>query len=560
MPRSRSAKRLKLGPIVGHTDDSSTKIWIQVSDDPSRYALRVEGAGLFPFVSTEVGQREFGTAVAKAVGLRPDWSYKYRVVRMGRFVPEARGSVRTMPSPSSMTPILFCAISCNGGEEDGVWKNFAEFVEKSQPSFILMMGDQVYLDEDEPDIFAEHFDSKPPDRRQAMADKYRLNWSREPLRTVLANVPVYMMWDDHDVRDGWGSSAADSPTMVAKFPKGAEIFRKSTAYFEDARDVYFHFQGCRNPLQGEIRKPGSPFEPDSAFPNYIFGPPPSGIRRAMPFVFRCGRTAILALDSRGDRDVFRSKFPVLGQEQWQFIDQFFATLPPDIEALAVVTPTPIASVDPHGTSMKALGDRTDDIEAFKRGDEKGTLHLDSPDGGLDTFVQAVGVLASAKIFQKTGFQPNWGNFKISNIDEARDQWSHKFARSEQEDLIRKTGRARLSNRTAGSPRGVIFLSGDIHIGAVFEITCRNPSYKVTSLTSSGISKVESAPASIFVGVFVDEDFAVAPGIHSTLSEVIPDFNFGVVQVQPTGNGAVVLGSVAHEGNAFAAGVDIADLI
>src|SRR5688500_4699884 len=112
MPRSRSAKRLKLGPIVGHTEHTSTKIWIQVSDDPNRYAVRVEGAGLFPFVSTEVGQREFGTAVAKVVGLRPDWSYNYRVVRMGRFVSEARGSVRTMPSPSSMTPILFCAISC----------------------------------------------------------------------------------------------------------------------------------------------------------------------------------------------------------------------------------------------------------------------------------------------------------------------------------------------------------------------------------------------------------------------------------------------------------------
>ena len=34
---------MQLGPVVGHTDDSSTRIWIQVSDEPARYKLRVEG-------------------------------------------------------------------------------------------------------------------------------------------------------------------------------------------------------------------------------------------------------------------------------------------------------------------------------------------------------------------------------------------------------------------------------------------------------------------------------------------------------------------------------------
>ena len=65
----------------------------------------------------------------------------------------------------------------------------------------------------------------------------------------------YMVWDDHDIRDGWGSLAADSPTMAAQHPRGAPIFRKCTAYFEDARDVYWHFQGCRNPLPGDYRDP-----------------------------------------------------------------------------------------------------------------------------------------------------------------------------------------------------------------------------------------------------------------------------------------------------------------
>jgi hypothetical protein len=85
--------------------------------------------------------------------------------------------------------------------------------------------------------------------------------SRYELLQVMANVPTYMMWDDHDIRDGWASVASDSPTLAAKFPRGREIFLKNNAYFEDARDVYWHFQGCLMPTG------------DPSLPNYIEGPP-----------------------------------------------------------------------------------------------------------------------------------------------------------------------------------------------------------------------------------------------------------------------------------------------
>ena len=88
-------------------------------------------------------------------------------------------------------------------------------VEASQPSFIVMMGDQIYMDEDQPDVFAQHFHSDSATRRRVMAEMYRLNWSRDVVRKILANVPTYMVWDDHDIRDGWGSLASDSPTMAA---------------------------------------------------------------------------------------------------------------------------------------------------------------------------------------------------------------------------------------------------------------------------------------------------------------------------------------------------------
>ena len=262
MRRRRVIKRLQLGPVVGHTDDASARVWIQAFDDPARYALRVQGAGLYPFASTELGPLEFNTGIAVADGLRPDWQYRYSVLRLGRLIHGAGGSFRTLPAPSSAADLLFCAISCSSAAEDGSWEPFRQFVEDSLPQFVVMMGDQVYLDETTPTssttTSSRLAGTAPRDGR-----KYRLNWSREPVRRVLANVPTYMIWDDHDIRDGWGSSAADSPTLLAKHPRGEAIFRKSTAFFEDARDVYWHFQGCHNPVpSGRAR---------SCLPNYIAG-------------------------------------------------------------------------------------------------------------------------------------------------------------------------------------------------------------------------------------------------------------------------------------------------
>ena len=548
------ARRLELGPCVGHTDATSTRIWIQVGDDPARYAVRVDGAGLFPFESTEGGAREFGTAIARVTGLQPDRRYRYRVVRAGRYLSETAGSVRTMPLPASMAPIQFCVVSCNGAQQPGAWEDLATFVERAQPSFLVMMGDQVYMDEDEIDVFRAHLDSEPATRRRAMAEKYRHNWSRDVVRRVLSRVPTYMLWDDHDIRDGWGSLASDSPTLAARHARGAEIFRKCSAYFEDARDLYWHYQGCRNPRPGDHVDPLAPGQADPSFPNYVASAVPRGQRVGMPYVFRCGRVMVLVVDARGERDVFRERRPILGSRQWAFIDEVLGKLPADVDALAVVTATPIASQDPDGQTQRLMGDRTDDIEAFKRGDEAGVLH---PESTADKS-ELVKSIISVKIARGTGLQPNWGNFKVSNIDEARDQWSHRFARGEQKELLRKAFEALSAGRSAGSPRGLVFLSGDIHIGCTFDISSTRPPGKAVSMTSSGISQIDATQP--LVGTFVDEEFSLAPGLRSTLRDVVNRFNFGVVQVQPTGRGADIQTALAHEGNGFAAGIDLKDII
>jgi hypothetical protein len=355
----------------------------------------------------------------------------------------------------------------------------------------------------------------------------------------MANVPSYMIWDDHDIRDGFGSMAAESPTLRARYPRGESIFVKNNAFFEDVRDAYWHFQGCRNPRSAPLEA-------------LVSDPPFPGERKAMPYTLRCGRLAVLVIDSRGDRDVFRKEFPALGADQWTFIQQTVDDLPEDIEALAIVTPTPIASMDATGQVQRLLGDRTDDVQAFKRGRLKGAV---SPtNGGIE---EVPATIANVHLSRVTGIPLNLGRFKVSNIDEARDQWCHKFVRAEQIDLLRAAARARSTNMQGNAKRSIVFLSGDIHVGAIYDMEWSNPEFKAVSLTSSGISAQEDLIAP--VGVFLDEKVR-AGNVRSTLRDVVREFNFGIVQVIPTGTGAQIEPALSHDGASWSLGADVRGLL
>lgn len=516
----QSSSRLILGPIVGHTDDTSTRIWIQVRGDPTDYSLRVAGRGVFRFVSTEGSEIEFGTAIAVADQLRPEHKYRYSVLRRGHVVPQGGGSFRTMPRPGSLTDVLFVSISCSDWRRDGAWLELEQFVRDQQPRFILMMGDQVYLDfgTAAEKIWPTHLKTSPPRRRKIMADRYREHWERAPIRKVMANTPTYMLWSDHDIRDGWGSWASDSPTLQAKYPKGAKIAAECNAYFEDARKVYWHFQMCHN-FAAPIAEP------------YV-----SGSRIAIPVQFQCGRLAVLMLDDRGDRDLWRETDRALGSTQWNFIESdFLPNLATDVDALAIVTQAPIVGVSPTGEAQRRLGDREDDVELFKRGDAKGLLALQAHSDSLTDQAYA----AVDRLIFKDLLPDN--DVRIREFDDLRDQWSHHFSRPEQERLIRRAGDARMVNRNGAEPRAVVFVGGDIHTGALYDVSVSDPEFTAQCLISSGIAQSEGH----VVGLKLDDDHVVAEGIHAELKHVVGDFNFGITHILFNAGTPVITNDLGH---------------
>jgi PhoD-like phosphatase len=520
---------LLLGPIVGHTDSSSAIVWIRVRDDPADYDLRVHGRGVFPFTSTEPqsGKPEFGTAIAKADGLRSDWDYRYQILRRSRVVSASSGRFRTMPAPGSPADMLFVSVSCSANDDLGAWPLLARYIESARPRFLILMGDQIYVDDDDPvapAVWPNQLTTASSTRRQAIAAKYQENWSREPVRTILATIPTYMMWDDHEIRNGWGSFAPDSPTLAAQIPRGAKIGDQYNAYFEDCRDLYWHFQACRNPP-----------------PPAALEIPPSGIRRGLPFFFQCGRLFVLVLDDRGARDVWRVSQPVLGDEQWKFLTDALGDLSPDIDAIALVVPLPLSSMSPHGVAQSLYGDRTDDIELFKKGDRQGLLDLLTHSG---TGLGEIAATAAGAIFGA-----NIGTFKLNDLTDVRDNWAHHYCRAEQAALIRTVAKARLTNRLASQPRNLVLIGGDLHAGGLFDLTVSvtDPEFTAPSLVTSGIGKQTSAGEGI-VGLLMDEDFDIADGIHAKLQKFAHPYNFGVTQILFGGTMAVMVNAVAHEGD------------
>lgn len=132
------------------------------------------------------------------------------------------------PPPAAGPRILFTA--CNGSEAPQElpadrderlrpWYMIAEAHAREPFHLLVQGGDQIYADQ----LWNEHPDLAPLRRERHRVPEVRFTgqmaarvfghfvrlytrtWSEPGIADVLASVPSLMMWDDHDIIDGWGS-------------------------------------------------------------------------------------------------------------------------------------------------------------------------------------------------------------------------------------------------------------------------------------------------------------------------------------------------------------------
>jgi len=254
--------------------------------------------------------------------LDPDTRYYYEVISHkeiptdGEVLSEDRFLLGDNPSfltlPDDPNRLDFAFYSCHkpfdGGRIDvSMWDLFLEELRRRQPQFVFGGGDLVYVDgEDSVNIW--HWLAKVKKHKPTLSDVvswyrdiYRGYWDFKPVQAMFANYPNYMIWDDHEIMDGWGSYTESELADILNRRHGRqdpkENLRQTFMMRDAAGIVYADYQHSHNT---------GPWPPE---------PDPSG-ESILGFPLDQGGCDFYVLDIRGHKQFdAEHDFRVLGKSQ-----------------------------------------------------------------------------------------------------------------------------------------------------------------------------------------------------------------------------------------------------
>ena len=193
------AGRLAAGPMLADVTHRGAAVWVQ-TDGPTDVALTVRAAGGAEVVQTVAAVTgPDGTATLRVDGLEPGQTYGYAVEVGGQAVPfpyptafttQALWQWRTDP-PAFTVAFGSCHYTNDPaydrpGDPYGGPTAIFESIRRASPDLMLWLGDNVYLRE---------VDWWSPG---GIDDRYAHSRAQPDLQPLLAAVPHYATWDDHD--------------------------------------------------------------------------------------------------------------------------------------------------------------------------------------------------------------------------------------------------------------------------------------------------------------------------------------------------------------------------
>jgi hypothetical protein len=463
--------------IVGHTTPHGVRLWFQLPFEPMPdhqftcgvTTVPVNAPRLLPGpLGGAVGQMvpatfepETRTAVVDVDGLPAGAVHDYGLsVGRGPIQPPfalVTGRFATPADAQSRVSFAFgsCHLPAVTGTPDEpdaearrTLTHWQQLADRRDFEFLLLMGDQIYGDgiEDkwpDADAFTQY------------VRRYRQLWGHRPTREVLRSGATYMILDDHDVADDFGTGNLPDAKVIA------------------AIRAYNRFQHAHNPGDGD----GPPFYYD----------------------FRWGPAAFFVMDGRSHRGEGDPPTPVFGREQLTALRRWARS--PETRAADIiffVAPVPLALLP-----AEIIRQVSEEI-AEQSGAALGVL------AGLGAgllvglpFPGVGGALTSAAVLGAVGYEAGEEIFErvkersMLLESDLAERWD---LRENQPDLIRLLDVLfDLGNGVGEDPprkRAVFILSGDIHAATMHAIRSlpegagrahtANP--VITQLSSSAISR------------------------------------------------------------------------
>jgi len=266
------------------------------------------------------------------------WRYRFRLpCQAGGSHYRLAGNCYTVhpPVPDETLRIAFTA--CNGRESDqpgdddptrnANWRQLYQEHQQSPFQLLLQGGDQLYADQVwELSSIKNWLERSRSDRRKLSFtnrmerqvdsfyfDLYCERWGKEAIAHMLGSLPTVMMWDDHDIFDGWGS-----------YPKEDQSCAVYQGIYKIARKYFRIFQQHLGPDESPSSTSG--IIPDQ--PGFSIG-------------HTFGKTALLVLDMRSER----TQDSVLSPTSWNQIYQWLDNNCQNCEHLFVMSSIPVVHPD-----------------------------------------------------------------------------------------------------------------------------------------------------------------------------------------------------------------------
>ena len=230
---------LVLGPLLRFTSTTEATLWVEV-DRPCTVEVLGRSAPTFTV-------EDHHYALVVLTGLTPASEYPYEVHLDGERVwpladsPYPPSVIRTLDEGAPFT-LAFgsCRVTVpheppwtlpvdeheDGFDHDALRVLAHEMAygdRENWPEYLLLLGDQVYVDVGAPETQAflagrRGEDDRPEDEivdYEEYARLYHESWSDPLLRWLFSTVSVGMIWDDHDMGDDWNISRAWADEMEA---------------------------------------------------------------------------------------------------------------------------------------------------------------------------------------------------------------------------------------------------------------------------------------------------------------------------------------------------------
>jgi phosphodiesterase/alkaline phosphatase D-like protein len=335
-----------LGPVLRHVGTTTAGVWVQVDRAAT---VTVLGCSTRTF---EVSGHHF--ALLTVTGLEPDTTYPYEVAVDGEVVwpprisPYPPSSLRTRGEDSARRQRIVFG-SCRYAKVSpfsepktaarlGVDALDAFAVETlgrpraEWPDALLLLGDQVYADELTPQNrrrIAGRRDRHPdwPDDEIVGFDEYcglyRDSWSDPEVRWLLSCVPTGMIFDDHDVRDDWNTSAAWRAEMAGKPWWRARIRSALASYwvFQHVGNLPAEELAADPDFRAVTSAEGDTWPLLAALADRADAEVDS--RKGVRFSYRwdLGDTRFLMIDSRNGRILDGGEHLMLGEEEFRWLEE-----------------------------------------------------------------------------------------------------------------------------------------------------------------------------------------------------------------------------------------------